>query len=165
MASSSFQVGCDRQVSAVRFHSDERPREIVASSATPSPSVSRRFAPTVYVPHVQQTSRFVGPTVYTRIGMNFVIRTMDEPMGTSRVGEARCGGSGSHDASGQRRNRRTDTGRQVRNLRLYMLFSVVRRDCGDPGGHGIYGLRRIRSPSAHARSVYAWRLAPACRTC
>jgi putative ABC transport system permease protein len=36
--------------------------------------------PAVYVPHLQQTSRFGGPAVYSRIGMNFVVRTVGEPM-------------------------------------------------------------------------------------
>jgi putative ABC transport system permease protein len=36
--------------------------------------------PAIYVPHVQQTSRFAGPWVYQRIGMYFVVRTAAEPM-------------------------------------------------------------------------------------
>jgi putative ABC transport system permease protein len=36
--------------------------------------------PAIYVPHVQQTSRFAGPFVYQRIGMYFVVRTSGEPM-------------------------------------------------------------------------------------
>jgi putative ABC transport system permease protein len=35
--------------------------------------------PAVYVPHVQQGPTFVGPFVYLRIGMTFVLRTAGEP--------------------------------------------------------------------------------------
>ncbi len=63
------------------FIPDERPREIVGVVGdTRSGPFQVAHASTVYVPHVQQTSRFAGPAVYTRIGMNFVIRTMGEPM-------------------------------------------------------------------------------------
>ncbi|HEY1304247.1 MAG TPA: ABC transporter permease [Vicinamibacterales bacterium] len=63
------------------FIPDERPRQIVGIVAdTLDGPFQTRHAPTVYVPHVQQTSRATGPTVYARIGMYFVVRTPGEPM-------------------------------------------------------------------------------------
>ena len=60
---------------------DEQPRQIVGIVAdTLDGPFQTRHAPSVYVPHVQQTSRATGPAVYSRIGMYFVIRTPGEPM-------------------------------------------------------------------------------------
>jgi putative ABC transport system permease protein len=63
------------------FIPDEQPRQIVGVVAdTLGGPFQTRPAPTVYVPHVQQTSRATGPAVYSRIGMYFVIRTSVEPL-------------------------------------------------------------------------------------
>jgi putative ABC transport system permease protein len=67
----------------MRFDSlpDERPRQIVGvvgDTLTGPFQASRQ--PTVYLPHVQQTSLSTGPTVFMRIGMYFVVRTLGDPM-------------------------------------------------------------------------------------
>jgi putative ABC transport system permease protein len=36
--------------------------------------------PAIYVPHVQQTSQFVGPLVYLRTGLTFTLRTEGDPL-------------------------------------------------------------------------------------
>ena len=60
---------------------DERPREIIAVVGdTSTGRLQGAHAPAIYVPHVQQTSQFAGPVVYSRIGMFFVLRTAAEPM-------------------------------------------------------------------------------------
>jgi putative ABC transport system permease protein len=63
------------------FVPDERPREIVAVVGDVR---SNRFqqepSPTMYVPHVQQTPRWLGPQWNDRAGMFFVLRTSVDPM-------------------------------------------------------------------------------------
>jgi putative ABC transport system permease protein len=78
-----FFAGEDPIGKHVRFDflPDEPAREIVGVVGdTLAGPFQGRPEPIVYVPHLQQTSRFAGPTVYTRIGMHFVIRTTGEPM-------------------------------------------------------------------------------------
>jgi putative ABC transport system permease protein len=63
------------------FVPDERPREIIAVVGdTVANPFQAQQEPAVYVPHVQQTSRFVGPWVYNRIGLSFVVRTTGDPL-------------------------------------------------------------------------------------
>jgi putative ABC transport system permease protein len=63
------------------FIPDERPRQIVGVAGdTLTGPMQTSSRPTVYVPHVQQGPMFVGPFVYLRIGMAFVLRTTGNPM-------------------------------------------------------------------------------------
>ena len=63
------------------FVPNERPRQIVGivgdTLAGPLETIRR---PAAYVPHVQQGPTFVGPFVYLRTGMTFVLRTNGPPM-------------------------------------------------------------------------------------
>jgi putative ABC transport system permease protein len=63
------------------FVPDEKPRQIVGivgdTLAGPLETIRR---PAAYVPHVQQGPTFVGPYVYLRTGMTFVLRTTGPPM-------------------------------------------------------------------------------------
>jgi putative ABC transport system permease protein len=60
---------------------EERPREIVGIVGdTVAGPLQGSLKPTVYVPHVQQTSQAAGPGVFLRIGMNFLVRTTTDPM-------------------------------------------------------------------------------------
>jgi putative ABC transport system permease protein len=62
------------------FVPDERSREIVGVVAdTLSGPLQEKQEPMIYVPHVQQTSQFIGALVYTRVGMTFAVRTIGEP--------------------------------------------------------------------------------------
>jgi putative ABC transport system permease protein len=63
------------------FVPNEQPRQIVGvvGDMLLGP-LQTTHTPAVYVPHVQQGPTFVGPFVYLRTGMNFVMRTAGEPM-------------------------------------------------------------------------------------
>jgi putative ABC transport system permease protein len=63
------------------FVPDERPREIVAVVGdTRTNRFQQDPAPTMYVPHVQQTPRWMGPQWNDRAGMFFMLRTSGDPM-------------------------------------------------------------------------------------
>jgi len=63
------------------FVPDERPREVIAVVGdTRSNRLQKEPLPTLYVPHVQQTPRWMGPQWGDRAGMFFVLRTSGEPM-------------------------------------------------------------------------------------
>src|SRR4030095_12900198 len=63
------------------FVPNERPRQIVGIVGdTLAGPLKTTHKPAVYVPHVQQGATFVGPLVYVRIGMTFVLRTAGAPM-------------------------------------------------------------------------------------
>ncbi|HZM96220.1 MAG TPA: ABC transporter permease [Vicinamibacterales bacterium] len=63
------------------FVPNERPRQIVGIVGdTLAGPLETSHRPAIYVPHVQQGATFVGPLVYLRIGMTFVLRTAGSPM-------------------------------------------------------------------------------------
>jgi len=63
------------------FVPDERPREIIAVVGdTRANRLQKEPVPTMYVPHVQQTPRWMGPQWNDRGGMFFVLRTSGNPM-------------------------------------------------------------------------------------
>jgi putative ABC transport system permease protein len=63
------------------FVPNERARQIVGVVGdTLTGPLQSSSAPTVYVPQVQQGPTFVGPLVYLRTGMAFVVRTAGNPM-------------------------------------------------------------------------------------
>jgi putative ABC transport system permease protein len=65
----------------VDFVPDERPREIIAVVGdTRTNRLQQSPEPTMYVPHVQQTPRWMGPQWNDRAGMAFVLRTTGDPM-------------------------------------------------------------------------------------
>ena len=60
------------------FVPNERPRQIVGVVGdTLVGPLQTSSSPAVYVPHVQQGPTFAGPFVYLRIGMSFVLRTLE----------------------------------------------------------------------------------------
>jgi putative ABC transport system permease protein len=62
------------------FVPDERPREIVGIVGdTRTSRMQQEPVPTMYVPHVQQTPRWIGPQWNDRAGMSFVLRTSANP--------------------------------------------------------------------------------------
>ena len=108
------------------FLPDEPARQIVGVVGdTLTDSLQTRPVATVYVPHQQQTAQFVGPFVYSRIGMHFVVRTSGDPLAlvpavkravaridpTTPVAAARTVEQALRD--------------QVRNLRLYAMLLAV----------------------------------------
>jgi putative ABC transport system permease protein len=63
------------------FVPDERPREVIAVVGdTRTNRMQQEPVPMMYVPHVQQTPRWMGPQWGDRAGMFFVLRTSGEPM-------------------------------------------------------------------------------------
>ena len=63
------------------FVPDERPREIVGIVGdTRTSRMQKEPVPMMYVPHVQQTARWLGPQWNDRAGMSFILRTSVEPM-------------------------------------------------------------------------------------
>jgi putative ABC transport system permease protein len=65
----------------VDFVPDERPREIIAVVGdTRTNRLQQEPDPTMYVPHVQQTPRWMGPQWNDRAGMSFVLRTTGDPL-------------------------------------------------------------------------------------
>ena len=63
------------------FVPNERPRQIVGIVGdTLASPLETSHRPAIYAPHVQQGATFVGPLVYLRIGMFFVLRTAGAPM-------------------------------------------------------------------------------------
>ena len=63
------------------FVPDERPREIIAVVGdTRTNRLQQAPEPTMYVPHLQQTPRWMGPQWNDRAGMSFVLRTTGDPL-------------------------------------------------------------------------------------
>jgi putative ABC transport system permease protein len=63
------------------FVPNEQPRQIVGVAGdTLLGPLQASHSPAVYVPHVQQGPTFVGPFVYLRAGMTFVLRTAGNPL-------------------------------------------------------------------------------------
>src|SRR5215813_4007797 len=63
------------------FVPDERPREIIAVVGdTRTNRLQQAPEPTMYVPHVQQTPRWLRPQWNDRAGMSFVLRTTGDPL-------------------------------------------------------------------------------------
>jgi putative ABC transport system permease protein len=62
------------------FVPDERPRQIIATVGdTRANRMQKEPVPTMYVPHLQQTPRWMGPQWNDRAGMFFVLRTSGNP--------------------------------------------------------------------------------------
>jgi putative ABC transport system permease protein len=63
------------------FVPDERPREIIAVVGDVRTNrMQKEPSPAMYVPHVQQTPRWMGPQWADRAGMFFVLRTSNDPL-------------------------------------------------------------------------------------
>jgi predicted permease len=105
------------------FVPNEPQREIVGVVGDISTGpLQQEHQSAIYVPQIQQTSRFAGPSVYQRIGMYFVVRTSGDPLHLvpslkSAVAEV--------DPNTPVANARTieqAIDSQIRHLRLYMLL-------------------------------------------
>ena len=108
------------------FVPNERPREIIGIIGDTSLGrLQERRAPAFYVPHVQQTPQFAGPSVYLRTGMFFVLRTAGEPMRVvPSVKRAVAEIDRDTPVAGVRTVEQT-LDSQVRHLRLYMLLLTL----------------------------------------
>ncbi|HEY7190414.1 MAG TPA: ABC transporter permease [Vicinamibacterales bacterium] len=105
------------------FIPDEQPRQIVGIVGdTLDGPFSPRHAATVYVPHLQQTSRSTGPSVFARVGMYFVIRTLGEPMALLPQIKRAVADVDRRTPIANAASVEQTLDAQVRNLRLYMLL-------------------------------------------
>jgi putative ABC transport system permease protein len=124
------------------FIPDERARQIVGIAGdTLDGPFSTRYVPTVYVPHLQQTSRATGPTVFARVGMYFVIRTLGEPMAQLAQIKRAVAEVDRRTPIANAASVEQTLDAQVRNLRLYMLllglFGVVAAVLAAVGIYGV----------------------------
>jgi putative ABC transport system permease protein len=102
---------------------DDRPRQIVGIVGdTRINALQTTSSPAVYVPQLQQGPTFVGPYVYLRNGMAFVLRTSGSPMAlVPAVKRAVAEVDPATPIAGPRTVEQT-VADSVRHLRLYMLL-------------------------------------------
>jgi putative ABC transport system permease protein len=120
---------------------DEQPREIVGIVAdTRLFRTQRDPEPIMYVPHVQQSPRWLGASLVLRAGMFFVVRSAGDPL--ALVPSLRQAGAevdrNKPLASIQTVERTID--QQVRYVRLYVLLLAV-----FGGAAALLGCRHLRS--------------------
>jgi predicted permease len=105
---------------------DERPREVVGVVAdTPVTPLQREQAAAVYVPHLQQTSKFTGPYWFTRAGMYFVLRTSVDPRSLEASLKSVVAEVDRNTPVADIRTMKDTIDHQVGNLRLYMLLIAI----------------------------------------
>lgn len=124
------------------FVPDERPREIVAVVGdTRTSRLQKEPVPTMYVPHVQQTPRWLGPAWNERAGMFFVLRTSGEPM---QMVETVKRAVAAIDLTRPATNFRTveqNLSQQTQYLRLYiLLLGIFGGIAAVLAAIGIYGI-------------------------
>jgi putative ABC transport system permease protein len=124
------------------FVPDERPREVVAVVGdTRTNRLQKEPSPTVYVPHIQQTPRWMGPQWSDRAGMFFVLRTTGEPL---RLVESVKRAVADIDLTRPASNFRTVDqylNQQTQYLRLYiLLLGIFGGIAAILAAIGIYGI-------------------------
>jgi putative ABC transport system permease protein len=124
------------------FVPNERPREIIAVVGdTSTGRLEGGRAPAIYVPHVQQTSRFAGPSVYMRTGMFFYLRTSGEPMQLLPSVKRAVAEVDRNTPVASVNTVEQTLDAQVRHLRLYMLLlGVFGAVAAILAATGIYGV-------------------------
>jgi putative ABC transport system permease protein len=124
------------------FVPDERPREIIGIVGdTRTNRLQKEPSPTIYVPHVQQTPRWLGPAWGDRAGMTFVLRTSGDPM---RMVESVKRAVADIDLTRPTSNFRTveqNLNQQTQYLRLYiLLLGIFGGIAAILAAIGIYGI-------------------------
>jgi putative ABC transport system permease protein len=124
------------------FVPDERPREIVGIVGdTRTNRLQKEPSPTMYVPHVQQTPRWLGPQWGDRAGMFFVVRTSGDPL---RMVDVIKRAVADVDLSRPASNFRTVSqylDQQTQYLRLYiLLLGIFGGIAAILAAIGIYGI-------------------------
>jgi putative ABC transport system permease protein len=105
---------------------NERPREIIGVVGDiASGPLQREQEPSIYVPHLQQTSKFTGPAWFIRAGMYFVLRTSVQPAALLPSVKAAVAEIDRNTPIAEIRTAEDTIQNEVRNLRLYMLLLGV----------------------------------------
>jgi len=124
------------------FVPDERPREIVGVVRdTVAAPLDSRHQPTMYLPHLQQTSQWRAPYWMLRAGMYFVIRTSGEPARMMPVLKAAVAEVDPNTPAADMGTVEQTLDNQTRTLRLYMfLLGVFATVAALMAATGIYGV-------------------------
>jgi putative ABC transport system permease protein len=108
------------------FVPDEKPREIIAVVGD---TVANRFqkqgtpgAPVMYVPHRQQTPRWLGPYWNDRASMTFVLRTTGDPLSLVPAVRRAAAEVDPNKPAANLRTVENYLDQQVQSLRLYILL-------------------------------------------
>ncbi|HYR86708.1 MAG TPA: ABC transporter permease [Terriglobia bacterium] len=124
------------------FVPDERPREIVGVVGdTRTSRFQQEPAPTMYVPHVQQTPRWMGPQWNDRAGMFFVLRTSGDPMTFVETAKHAVADVDLTRPASNFRTIEQNLNQQTQYLRLYiLLLGIFGGIAATLAAIGIYGV-------------------------
>jgi predicted permease len=108
------------------FVPDEQPRQVIAVVGdTLQDRLQRDRNPVMYLPHVQQTARWMGPAWNLRAGMFFVLRTAGDPMSMVAAVKHAVAEVDPNKAAANFRTVEKGLDQQVQYLRLYILMLGV----------------------------------------
>jgi len=124
------------------FVPDERPREIVGVVGdTRTSRFQQEPVPTMYVPHVQQTPRWMGPQWNDRAGMFFVLRTSGDPMTFVETAKRAVADVDLTRPASNFRTIEQNLNQQTHYLRLYiLLLGIFGGIAATLAAIGIYGV-------------------------
>ncbi len=113
----------------------------------------RQIEPTVYVPHLQQTARWLGPGWNARSGMYFTLRTSGDPMSLVPGLRQALAEVDRNKPAATIRTVEQNLDRQVQYVRLYvLLFGVFGAIAAVLAAIGIYGVMAY-SVAERAREI------------
>jgi len=124
------------------FVPDERPREIVGVVGdTRTSRFQQEPVPTMYVPHVQQAPRWMGPQWNDRAGMFFVLRTSGDPMTFVETAKRAVADVDLTRPASNFRTIEQNLNQQTQYLRLYiLLLGIFGGIAATLAAIGIYGV-------------------------
>jgi putative ABC transport system permease protein len=124
------------------FVPDEKPREIIAVVGdTVANRLQKHQVPVLYVPHRQQTPRWMGPYWPDRAGMTFVIRTAGDPLKLIPAVRHAVSDVDPNKPAASFRTLEQSLDQQVQYLRLYiLLLGIFGAIAAVLAAIGIYGV-------------------------